>query len=316
MKLVWHDEFDGVADTDGQLYIDRTKWQTHFWQGDSQRTLAGNGEAELYLDKDYGGTRNLTVDRRPNPFSFEQPGILTISAFRTPAESADSYGANEQRPFTSGLLISDQRFTTQYGYIEGRFKIPMERGAWPAFWLLADDMAVGDPSAALRGADGNPTPDENKAHPWPPEVDILESLGIWKSKFDTGYIAPKGEKVKVSQWMHDTGANLGADFHTWGYEWDENNMVWTMDGKIIAHGNVTQSFRRSFYILINLGVGGSWYAQITKGKPWEVDETTMPWKMLCDYVRVYQAAPGTPPSAPLQQAPKGPAKGSLDPQAQ
>jgi len=47
------------------------------------------------------------------------------------------------------------------------------------------------------------------------------------------------------------------------------------------------------YLLINLAVGGTWYRQEmeaagTPHKAWEVDETTMPWKMHLDYVRVYQ----------------------------
>ena len=46
------------------------------------------------------------------------------------------------------------------------------------------------------------------------------------------------------------------------------------------------------YLLINLAVGGKWYAEEMTSRmpcrPWEVDEASMPWKMECDYVRVYQ----------------------------
>ena len=307
MTLKWNDEFDAVKDTDGQPYIDRSKWQTTFWQGSSQRTLLGNGETEYYMDKDYGGKGNLPVAQRPNPFSFETPGILTISATKTPKELWANYWMGEGRCITSGLLDSDRRFTFKYGYVEGRFKLPMERGSWPGFWLLPDDVPVSnqpEPDPKTTGTGFWYTKDDIKAHPWPPEIDILESLGIWKTKFDTGYIAPKGEKIKVSQWMHDAGANLSDDFHTWGMEWDENNIVWTFDGKIIAHGNVSPSFRRPFYLLVNLAVGGNWYSQEMKAKGtpytyWQVDWDSMPWKMQCDYVRVYQAADGTPPSTPF-----------------
>lgn len=300
MKLKWNDEFDAVTDTDGQPYIDRSKWMTTFWQGSSQRTLLGNGETQYYMDKDYAGKNNIAVDQRPNPFSFETPGILTISASKTPEALWGNYWMGQGRCITSGLLVSDRHFTFKYGYVEGRFKIPMERGSWPAFWMLGDTLPA-DQQAQITN---QLTPGQIKAHQWPPEIDILESLGIWKTKFDTGYIAPKGEKIKVSQWLHDTGTNLSDDFHTWGMEWDENNIVWTFDGKIIAHGNVTESFRRPFYLLVNLAVGGNWYSQEMKkrGTPytyWQVDWDSMPWKMQCDYVRVYQADDGTPPSAPF-----------------
>lgn len=292
MTLKFHDEFNPVTDTDGQPYIDRSKWKTTFWQGSSCRTLTGNGEAQYYMDKDYTGRNPATP--RFNPFSFEKPGILTISATKVPQEYWTNYWMGEQRPFSSGLLVSDSHFTFKYGYVEGRFKLPPNRGAWPAFWLLPDNPENGS--------------DPVKQHPWPPEFDMFEFFGHRPTKYTTGYISRKPEKTKVDHWMHDAGIDLTKDFHTWGLEWDENNVVWTFDGKIVAHGNITPSFRQPMYILINLAVGGNWYSNEMKAagktyKQWEVDESTMPWKMECDYVRVYQAAPGTPPS---------PAQGSGD----
>ena len=141
LSLVWHDEFDAVPDKDGQPYIDRSKWQTTFWQGSSQRTLLGNVEAQYYVDKDYNGNGSLHPEASGalNPFSFETPGILTIKAWKTPAELWPKFWMGEQRPFSSGLLISDKHFTFQHGYVEGRFKLPGVRGAWPAFWLLGND---------------------------------------------------------------------------------------------------------------------------------------------------------------------------------
>lgn len=293
MTLKFHDEFNAVPDKDGQPYIDRTKWQTTFWQGSSERTLTGNGEAQYYMDKDYLGKNNIPVEQRPNPFSFEQPGILTISAFKTPQELWGNYWMGKQRCFTSGLLISDRRFTFKYGYVEGRFKLPAQRGTWPAFWLLPDDPS--------RVKEESKQPKDVQAHPWPPEVDIFEFFGHRPTKFTTGYIAPKPEKVKVSRWMQEMPFDISQDYHTWGFEWDENTAIWTFDGKEVARGDITPSFRCPMYILINLAVGGNWYTQEMKtlGKPcsaWEVDESTMPWKMQCDYVRVYQVDEAAPPA--------------------
>ena len=66
-----------------------------------------------------------------------------------------------------------------------------------------------------------------------------------------------------------------------------------LDGKIWARTNTTESPRRPMYLLVNLAVGGKWYSEEmsaakTPAKPWQVDEASMPWKMQCDYVRVYQ----------------------------
>lgn len=278
LSLKFHDEFNPVPDKDGQPYIDRTKWQTTFWQGSGERTLWGNLEAQYYTDKDYGGAANLPAAQRLNPFSFNTPGILTISAWRVPTNLWQNYWMGDQRCFASGLLISDQRFTFKYGYIEGRFKLPANRGAWPAFWLLGDDSAQTNVA---------------KAHPWPPEIDIFEFFGHRPTKHSAGLIVKPDETAPWKFGYNEAGMDLSHDFHTWGLEWDATNLVFTFDGKIWARSQTTESLRRPMYLLINLAVGGKWYSEEMSAagpprKPWEVDESSMPWKLACDYVRVYQ----------------------------
>ncbi len=281
LSLVWHDEFDAVPDKDGKPYIDRSKWQTTFWQGSSQRSLFSNVEAQYYVDKDYNGEGNIHPEANGslNPFSFETPGILTIKAWKTPEELWRKFYMGEQRPFSSGLLISDKRFTFQYGYVEGRFKLPGVRGAWPAFWLLGDD-----PTKAT----------EDEAHQWPPEVDLFEFFGHRPTKHSAGILPREGEEIPWKFGYNEVGADISKDFHTWGLEWTPEDMVFTFDGKVWAKSKTAPAFNRPMYLLINLAVGGQWYSQEmdankTPYKPWQVDEASMPWKMQCDYVRVYQS---------------------------
>ena len=280
LTLKFDEEFNPVKDKDGQPYIDRSKWQTTFWQGSSQRTLWGNAEAQYYVDKDYNGEGSILPEKNGslNPFSFERPGILTIRAWKTPKELWKKFYMGEERPFSSGLLISDKRFTFQYGYVEGRFKLPANRGAWPAFWMLGDDPTK---------------PDNDTAHEWGPEVDVFEFFGHRPLKHSAGIHGRDGDKASFTFGYNEVGKDLTKDFHTWGFEWDKDSCVWTLDGKIWARGTTPASLNRPMYLLINLAVGGSWYSQEMTAakkpaKPWEVDETTMPWKMECDYVRVYQ----------------------------
>jgi beta-glucanase (GH16 family) len=87
--------------------------------------------------------------------------------------------------------------------------------------------------------------------------------------------------------------DITNDFHTWGLEWNENEIVFLFDGKIWTRSNTPESMKVPMYLLINLAVGGKWYAEEQTGqgkptKPWEVEDASMPWKMECDYVRVYQ----------------------------
>ena len=240
-------------------------------------TLWGNLEAQYYVDKDYAGEWKIPGERL-NPFSFERPSILTISAWKVPEALWKKYYMGKERCFASGLLISDKHFTFQYGYVEGRFKLPANRGAWPAFWLMGNDPAK---------------PTWEKQHEWPPEIDIFEFFGHRPTKHSAGIIAAKGEKLDWNFGYNQLGFDITRDFHTWGLEWNAERIVLTFDGKIWARSNTTESLRRPLYLLVNLAVGGKWYSEEmtaakTPAKPWEVDEASMPWKMQCDYVRVYQ----------------------------
>lgn len=287
LTLKFNDEFDPVTDKDGQPYIDRRKWQTTFWQGSSQRTLWANIEAQYYTDKDYTGDGKIMPENKVtfNPFSFEQPGTLTINATKVPPELWRKFWMGEQRCFSSGLLISDNRFNFQYGYIEGRFKLPSNRGAWPAFWLLGNDPS--------KMGDDPKKPNLAAAHQWGPEIDIFEFFGHRPTKHSAGIIGRKDEKLGWHFGFNEVGFDITQDFHTWGLEWNETETILTFDGKVWAQTATPESSKRPMYLLVNLAVGGKWYSQEmtaakTPFKPWEVDEVSMPWKMQCDYVRVYQ----------------------------
>lgn len=281
MTLKFDDEFNGVVGADGQRGIDPSKWQTTFWQGSSERTLTGNLEAEYYMDKNYAGRGEIPPDERINPFSFETPGVLTISATKVSTNLWHNFWMGPERCYASGLLISDKRFNFKYGYVEGRFKLPGNRGAWPAFWLLGDDPSLGDAP---------------KAHEWPPEIDIFEYMGHWVDKHDGTIIAQKSAADAVNDWVlryHDVGFDLSTNFHTWAVEWNEKEIAFVFDGKVWTKGKTPPSMHRAMYLLINLAVGGKWYSDEMKNlgtphKPWEVDTASMPWKMECDYVRVYE----------------------------
>lgn len=270
LPLKFRDEFQPVKDKDGKPYIDRRKWQTTFWQGSGERTLLGNIEAQYYVDKDYvdkdyNGEGGILPEANGslNPFSFEKPGMLTISALKTPQKLWKKFYMGEERPFSSGLLISDGHFTLQYGYVEGRFKLPSARGAWPAFWMLGDD-----PSRKTR----------DEAYEWGPEVEFFRHR---PTKHSAGIHGRDGDKISFSFGINETKIDLSRAFHTWGFEWNKDQCVWTLDGKVWARGNTPASLNRPMYLLINLAVGNQWCSEEMRAagtplKPWQVDEASMP----------------------------------------
>jgi beta-glucanase (GH16 family) len=92
----------------------------------------GNNERQFYT----GENRNTII----------KDGFLTIQA------------RNEQyqnRNFTSARLKTYEGF--KYGVFEMRAKLPLGRGTWPAFWMLANTVPLKWPD------DG--------------EIDILEHVG-------------------------------------------------------------------------------------------------------------------------------------------
>ena len=129
-----------------------------------------------------------------------------------------------ERCFASGLLISDKFFDFKYGYVEGRFKLPATRGSWPAFWLLGNDPSQ---------------PTKDKAHEWPPEVDIFEFFGHRPTKHSAGILVKKGESLPWHFGYNEVGHDITKDFHTWAMEWNENEIALLFDNKIWARSNIT-----------------------------------------------------------------------------
>ena len=130
-------------------------WRTHFGyagvQDRNSRTLASNGEQEIYVDRAFRGTAKVALGL--NPFRIAN-GNLEITADRAPAQ-VRPYIWNYA--YTSGLITTRGTFAQQYGVFEARARMPKGRGLWSCLWLL-------------------PAPSG-----WPPEIDIAEILGTTRA---------------------------------------------------------------------------------------------------------------------------------------
>src|SRR6202162_5696837 len=108
-KLAWSDEFNGPANTAPDL----SKWVYDIGRdGDGW----GNHELEAYTNS----IENVRQDGQ---------GHLVIRALK------DGSGN-----YTSGRLNTKRKFTTTYGKIEARIKLPHGQGMWPAFWAMGADI--------------------------------------------------------------------------------------------------------------------------------------------------------------------------------
>ncbi len=245
-ELVWSDEFN-AAQLDPEVWF--------FERGDgSQYGIPGwgNNELQCYLEN------SAQLDN----------GLLVITA------RAEAVGGKQ---YTSARINTRDRFAFRYGRIEARIRLPGGQGLWPAFWLLPQYNIYGGWAASG-------------------EIDIMEAVNLGGSGGNNvhGTIHFGGEwpnnQFSGSSFLVPTDAT--AEFHTYALEWDPVELRWYVDNDLYAVQNAWSTtggpypapFDQSFYILLNVAVGGNW-----PGAP--DDGTAFPVTMEVDWVRVYSGTP-------------------------
>jgi beta-glucanase (GH16 family) len=234
------------------------------WTYDTGNSGFGNNELQYYQS---GGAN-----------ANQAGGILTIQARRQAVGTAQYTSA---RLKTQGI-----RNFGPYGRVEARLQGPMGQGLWPAFWMLGSNIT---------------------SVPWPGcgEIDIME------------HINTAGNTVNTIHWDNGgyvfyTASSPAVGFtayHNYAIVWDANQIAWQIDGvqngaaNIAGNINGTEEFHRSFFVIMNLAVGGTW-----PGNP--NASTAFPANFNVDWFR-YTApggtvpTPTTPPSATPTTPPGG-----------
>ncbi|PGH52253.1 hydrolase [Streptomyces sp. Ru87] len=241
--VTFEDTFDGPAGSG----VDGSKWQLE--TGDN----VNNHERQYYTS----GTDNAELDGSGN---------LVITARKeNPADYQCWYGTCE---YTSARLNTAEKFTTQYGHVEARMKLPRGQGIWPAFWMLGEDI----------GSKG-----------WPAcgEIDVMENVGkepgtVHGTVHGPGY---SGEGGLGGGYTLPNGEAFADDFHTFAVDWSPEAIKWSVDGQEFHTrtpadaGSNEWVFDHPFFLILNLAVGGYW--------PGDPDGTTeFPQQLTVDYVRV------------------------------
>ncbi|GAA2424882.1 ricin-type beta-trefoil lectin domain protein [Streptomyces macrosporus] len=246
MAVLFEDTFDGPAGS----AVDGRKWQME--TGDN----SGNNHERQYYTP---GNANAALDGN---------GRLVITARKeNPGNYQCWYGRCE---YTSARMNTAGKFTTTYGRIEARIKIPRGQGMWPAFWML--------------GADIN-----NPGVGWPNsgEIDIMENVGyepgtVHGTIHGPGYSG--GEGIGAGYTLPN-GRAFADDFHTFAVDWAPNSITWSVDGQVYQRrtpadlGGDRWVFDKPFFLILNLAVGGDW-----PGLP--DGSTVFPQQMIVDHVRV------------------------------
>ncbi len=241
------DDFDGPAGAG----VDGSKWQLE--TGDN----VNNHERQYYTS----GTDNAALDG---------DGHLVITAKKeNPAGYQCWYGSCE---YTSARLNTSGKFSSTYGHVETRMKIPRGQGMWPAFWMLGDDLgSVGWPNSG--------------------EIDVMENVGfepgtVHGTIHGPGYSGAGGIGAGYSL---PGGAAFAEDFHTFAVDWNPDSISWSVDGTVYQTrtpadlGGNQWVFNKPFFLILNLAVGGDW--------PGDPDGSTqLPQQLVVDYVHVTTGA--------------------------
>jgi beta-glucanase (GH16 family) len=167
-------------------------------------------------------------------------------------------GTSSGATYGAAVASTAGKFSLQYGYWEARVKMPAKaHGLWPAFWLVATDGS------------------------WPPEIDIMEWLGISPNMYDM--TVHWGSTNRTDEGIF-YGPDFSADYHVLGFLSTPSGLHWYVDG--VERFSTTQGIpTKPLLIILNNSTGG-WNGNV-------VDSTTVfPASLDVDYVRVYSSNGG------------------------
>jgi beta-glucanase (GH16 family) len=279
-KLVWSDEFEGDR-------VDPAKWDfdigNGFFDYRHHTWIPGWGNEELQY-----------YTREPENVSVKD-SLLTIRAVK---ESLHGCG------YTSARLKTRKRdgtalFTTLYGRVEFRAKVPWGKGLWPALWMLPQDDRYGGWAASG-------------------EIDLMEIVGEKPhevlSSLHFGSTFPKRSLITTTYPL--PGGSTVSDWHVYAVEWEPGEIRFYVDGVLTRVHDHWWScsktrdgagleprrasdlnpwpapFDQPFYLVMNVAVGGNF-----PGVP--NPETRFPAELVVDYVRVYEKVGGYGPVRPM-----------------
>jgi beta-glucanase (GH16 family) len=195
-KLIFDSEFNTAS-------LDTSQWSTG-WFGSGITTGVNNLEQDCF-----DPARVATVN-----------GMLRLSA----AASPESCGGST-KPYSSGLVSTNGKFSFTYGYMEARIWLPGAGGIsdWPAFW-----------------ADGQRWPTDG-------EIDTVEGLGGTACAHFHSTAGGPGDCAPGS---------YGGSWHTFGADWERGSVTFYYDGTEVWRdtSGITSS---TMYLVLDLAVSSS-----------------------------------------------------------
>ena len=261
-KLTFHDEFDRPQLNDMYWFPAYRSGRKEYFNriGKESRWVDHNAH---YVIED--GVLKLRIDERL-PFRPDK-STPCVSCVQT---SDHRFGAT-----TSEYQILD-KFAQKYGWFEIRAKCAKGSGLLNAFWLHQHDPTKQEYTPEGRRRDVG----EGVV-----EIDIFELPGnlVEKRRNTCNIHFIDSEVRKAGNYTYDMDFDASQGFHVWAMEWQEGQVDWYVDGKVVNtyKGPTPQE---KMFILIALFQYSGWIGQIDPNM-------TYPRDFEVDYVRVYAREP-------------------------
>lgn len=173
---------------------------------------------------------------------------------------------NDTLNYLTGGVYTKDKVGFGFGRLEIRAKLNGAKGAWPAFWMLA----------------------QNSKWPDGGEIDIMERLNFDSIAYQTVhsyYTVTLGIKNNPKQ--GDTGSIKPDDYNVYAVEKYPDSLVFFINNKkTFTYPRIKTDKegqfpfnKHKYYLLIDMQLGGSWVG--------DIDAKDLPVEMEIDWVRFY-----------------------------
>lgn len=233
-KLVWQDDFSKEG------FIDPAKWT---------KIPRGTSDWDNYMSS------------RDDLYAVEAGNLILRGIVN------DRRDLDTAEYITGGLWTKD-KYAVKYGKIEIRAKLQSAKGAWPAFWMLAQDDKYGK-------------------YPKNGEIDIMEHLNYDSVVYQTIHSHYTLNLKQDTPQRYTTVPVVAGDYNTYGVEFYPDKVVFTVNGKpTLSYPKIDTDlegqfpFDQAYYLLVDMQLGGGWVGG--------VDPKELPVQMEIDWVKVWE----------------------------